>query len=107
MKEVRPDIVNISKFGTRPGTKAAKMKQLSRKIINDRTRKIVKVLEKIKLENNKKWLNWTGEVLIDEIGRKGGMTGRNFAYRPVLTKGELGNFYKVKINKIGPIILEG
>jgi len=107
MKEVKPDIVNVSKFGARPGTKAAKMKQLSRKIINDRTRKIVRVLEKIKLENNKKWLNWKGEVLIDETGKKGGMIGKNFAYKPILMKGKLGNFYKVKINKIGPRTLVG
>jgi len=107
MKEVKPDIVNVSKFGTRPRTKAAKMKQLSRKIINERVKKIVEVLEKIKLENNKKWLNWEGEVLIDEKGKKGGMIGRNFAYKPILTEGKLGSFHKVKINKIHPTFLVG
>jgi tRNA A37 methylthiotransferase MiaB len=107
IEEVKPDIVNISKFGARPRTKAAKMKQLSRSIINERTKKIVEIVEKMKLENNKKWLNWTGEVLIDEKGKKEGMIGRNFAYKPIVTKGKLGNFHKVKISKIRPTFLEG
>ncbi len=107
IKEVKPDIVNISKFGARPGTKASKMKQLSKKVINERTKKIVGVVHKIRLYNNKKWLNWEGEVLIDEKGRKGGMIGRNFAYKPILTEGELGSFHKVKINKVHPTFLVG
>jgi len=36
--------------------------------------------------------------LIDEIGKKGGLIGRNFAYKPVLTEGKLGTFKEVKIN---------
>jgi MiaB-like tRNA modifying enzyme len=107
IKKIKPDIVNVSKFGSRPGTKAARMKQLSRKTINERTRKIVEVVEKIKLGNNKKWLGWKGEVLIDEKGKKGGMIGRNFAYKPVLTKGKLGSFHKVKITKINPNFIVG
>ncbi len=107
MKEVKPDIVNVSKFGARPRTKAAKMKQLQRKIINERTKKIVELIEEMKLENNKKWLNWEGEVLIDEKGKKGGMVGRNFTYKPILTEGKLGSFHKVKINKVHPTFLVG
>lgn len=107
MKEMKPDIVNVSKFGARPRTKAAKMKQLPRKIINERAKKIVEVIEEIKLENNKKWLNWEGEVLIDEKGKKGGMVGRNFTYKPILTEGKLGRFHKVKINKVHPTFLVG
>jgi MiaB-like tRNA modifying enzyme len=107
IKEVKPDIVNISKFGSRPGTEAEEMVQLPRKAINDRTKKLVKLVEKIKLNNNKKWLNWQGEVLIDELGNKRGSIGRNFAYKPVLTKGDLGIFKKVKIKSVQPTYLIG
>jgi len=107
IREVKPDIVNISKFGPRPGTEAAKMEQLSRGIINERTKNLVKLVERIKLSNNRKWLNWEGEVLIDEIGKKGGVIGRNFAYKPVLTEGELGAFRKVKIKSVKPTYLIG
>lgn len=107
IKEVEPDIVHISKFGPRPGTEAAKMEQLPRKIINGRTKKFVEVVEKVKLKNNQKWLNWEGEVLIDETGKKGSIIGRNFAYKLVLTKGKLGTFRKVKIKSVRPTYLIG
>ncbi len=102
IKEVRPDIVNISKFGARPGTEAAKLKQLSPKIVKKRTRELYELVRKIQLENNKKWINWEGEVLIDEIGTKEGtFVGRNFAYKPIVVKGNelLGKFVKVKVEK--------
>lgn len=105
--KIKPDIVNISKFGSRPGTKAADMEQLDRKTINDRTKKLVNLTQKMKLKNNQKWLNWEGEVLIDEIGRKGGVIGRNFAYKPVLTKGRLGTFKKIRIKSVRPTYLIG
>jgi len=107
IKRIKPDIVNISKFGPRPGTEAAKMEQLSRKIINNRTKKLAELVERIKINNNQKWLNWEGKILIDEIGKKGGMIGRNFAYKPVLTKGKLGTFKKIKIKSIQPTYLIG
>jgi tRNA A37 methylthiotransferase MiaB len=52
-------------------------------------------------------LNWEGEVLIDEIGKKGGMIGRNFAYKPVLTTSKLGTFCEIKINEVYPTYLIG
>lgn len=107
IKKIKPDIINISKFGSRPGTKAAKMEQLPRRTINDRTKKLVNLVEKIKLNNNQKWLNWEGEVLIDEVGKKGGVIGRNFAYKPVLTEGGLGTFREVKIKSVRPTYLIG
>ena len=104
---MKPDIVNISKFGPRPGTEAAKMEQLSREIINNRTKTLVKLVEKIKLNNSQNWLGWGGEVLIDEMGKKGGFIGRNFAYKPVLTEGKLGTFKKIKIKSVQPTYLIG
>jgi MiaB-like tRNA modifying enzyme len=100
IKEIKPDIVNISKFGARPRTKAENMKQISREIINERTKKINEVVERVKIKNSAKWLNWEGEVLIDEIGKKGGMIGRNFAYKPIIINGKIGTFRKIRINKV-------
>lgn len=107
IEEIKPDIVNISKFGARPRTEAKKMRQLSREIITKRIKKINRIIEKIKIENNEKWLNWKGEVIIDEIGKKGGMIGRNFAYKPVLTSGKIGTFHEIKINEVYSTYLIG
>jgi len=97
MKEIKPDIVNISKFGARPGTKAAKMEQLSVKIMNERSKKLMEIVKKIQLKKNENWVGWEGDVLIDEVNKKNIM-GRNFAYKPVVLKeGKLGKIKRVKI----------
>ena len=106
IEEIKPDVVNLSKFGKRPGTLAAEMKQLPREVINERSRKVSKIIERTKLENNKKWLDWEGEVLIDEKTKKGKI-GRNFAYKPIAVEGKLGNFKKIKIIEVKPTYLVG
>jgi len=100
IKKFKPDIVNVSKFGKRPMTKAAEMKQLPNYTIKERAGRLVKMVKEIQLENNKKWLDWEGEVLLDEEGKKGGVIGRNFAYKPIVTKGKIGTFMRVKITEI-------
>ena len=100
IEKVKPDIVNISKFGKRPKTKAGEMEQIDRKTINKRSKIISELVRKISFESNKKWIGWNGEVLIDEI--KNFSEGRNFAYKPILIKEKLklGSFVNVKIVQV-------
>lgn len=46
LKKTKPDKVNISKFGSRPGTEASKMEQLPTKVVNERSRILHKMMEK-------------------------------------------------------------
>lgn len=101
IEKIKPDIVHISKFGPRPRTEAAKMRQLDRNLVNKRSLMLYKLVKKIMLEKNKKWIKWKGEILIDEIGTNNSFIGRNFAYKPVAIKTNkkiLGKFVEVKIN---------
>lgn len=99
VKRMKFDIVNISKFGARPGTTASKMKQLDIKTVNERSAKLHNLVKKIQLEINKKWIDWNGKILIDEKGTNNSFIGRNFAYKPVVLKEkvDLGKFFDVKI----------
>jgi len=99
IKKIKPDIVNISKFGLLPGTEAKKLKQLPRDVINKRCKELVEITKEISLDKNKKWLGWEGECLIDETGKNNTWIGRNFAYRPIVLQSgkNLGNFVDVKI----------
>jgi len=100
LEEIQPDFTNISGYSLMPGTKAATLPQLSTEIKKERTRKISEVVERIIMEKNKRWLGWTGEVLIDEYNyNKGNFIGRNYAYKPIILKERLriGEFVKVKI----------
>ncbi|MEM2139215.1 MAG: tRNA (N(6)-L-threonylcarbamoyladenosine(37)-C(2))-methylthiotransferase, partial [Candidatus Woesearchaeota archaeon] len=103
IEETRPDVLNISRFWPRPGTKASKIKQLPSEIVKERSIKLRELFYKIAKENNKKWLSWKGEILIDEIGKNDSFIGRNYAYKPVIIKKtnelKLGDFINVEIIK--------
>lgn len=113
MEEVRPDIVNVSKFFERPKTPAAKMQKdfLPLSEIKRRSSMASALAKRFSLENNRRWVGWTGEILIDETGKvQGSWVGRNFAYRPVVVKSAsnlIGKFVSVKIVKAFPTYLEG
>lgn len=111
LKGVRPDYVNISKFGKRPGTPADKLEQLKSEIVKRRSRIATGLVSQIALEKNKEWLDWEGEILITKKGKKPGQwLGRNFAYKPVLINKSgnlLGKMLKVKIIDASPAILTG
>jgi len=62
---------------------------------------LYELVREIQLKNNKKWVGWKGEVLVDEIGSKEStFISRNFAYKPIVLKSEenvFGRFLNVKI----------
>jgi threonylcarbamoyladenosine tRNA methylthiotransferase CDKAL1 len=98
IKETRPDVINLSRYSARPGTKASKMKQLDVAEVRRRSKIIFELAKKIAHERNKEWIGWRGEVLFDEIS-KGIVKGRNFAYKPVVVgeKVRLGQRTQVEI----------
>jgi len=100
IKETRPDVINLSRYSARPGTKAAKMKQLNVSEVKRRSKIVFELAKKIAYERNKEWLGWKGKVLFDEIS-DGVIKGRNFAYKPVIINEErrLGEKIQVEIIK--------
>ncbi|MCK5593088.1 tRNA (N(6)-L-threonylcarbamoyladenosine(37)-C(2))-methylthiotransferase, partial [Candidatus Bathyarchaeota archaeon] len=88
MEKVKPDIVNISKFFPRPNTPAEKLKpKIQPREINERSRKMAELVKSISLEKNHAWIDWKGQILIDEEGKKpDSWIGRNFAYKPIVVE---------------------
>lgn len=102
LQELKPDVLNISKFVARPNTSAAnKEDQIDGAEIKERSKKLTDIFDFIGFEQNRKWKNWTGEILIDEKGKPGTMKGRNFAYKPIIVADEceIGDKIKVRIAK--------
>jgi len=100
MAEVQPDIVNVSKFFSRPRTPAENMFALPPEEVNRRSREVAELSKRISFEKNRSWLGWEGKVLFDERGKGESWMGRNFAYKPVVVKdGEslLGLFAQVRV----------
>ncbi|MGQ9530560.1 MAG: tRNA (N(6)-L-threonylcarbamoyladenosine(37)-C(2))-methylthiotransferase [Candidatus Bathycorpusculaceae bacterium] len=112
IREIKPDIVNVSKFFARPGTTAAEMlNSVPSTEIKRRTGIAAELARAVAFERNRLWMGWSGEILVDEVGKtSGSWVGRNFAYKPIVIKsGEnlLGKVVRVKILEASPTYLEG
>ncbi len=109
IKEIQPDVVNISKFFPRPHTPAKKMMLLPPQEVKRRSKKMAELSRRISLEKNKAWINWEGTVIFDEKGKGNSWVGRNFTYKPMVTKASKilrGKFLKVRVVKAFPTYLE-
>jgi MiaB/RimO family radical SAM methylthiotransferase len=111
--EVKPDIVNVSKFFARPRTAAAEMQEdfVPFQEIKRRSNLAAKLASEVAFERNQPWVGWTGEIFVDEVGKiPGSWVGRNFAYKPVTitdTADLLGKSLRVKVVEGFPTFLKG
>jgi tRNA A37 methylthiotransferase MiaB len=108
INETRPDIVNLSRYSARSGTKASKMEQIDVSEVKRRSKIVFDLAKEISQERNEDWIDWQGQVLFDEIS-DGIIKGRNFAYKQVVVddKVRLGQKVNVKITKAMPNGLKG
>ncbi|MFX0021147.1 MAG: tRNA (N(6)-L-threonylcarbamoyladenosine(37)-C(2))-methylthiotransferase [Candidatus Hermodarchaeota archaeon] len=104
IKWLKPEILNVSKFTPRPGTKAKEMRQLNSRIIKERSIRLSRIFHNSLKNINKQWNGWKGEVLILHEGTERNQAfGRNFAYKNVFIddyNGGYGTFIKVRIKKV-------
>jgi len=115
IEDIQPDIVNVSKFFVRPKTTAADMQEdfVSSQEIKRRSGLTAKLAKEVAFERNQCWVGWTGEVIVDEVGKvSGSWIGRNFAYKPIVLKNSgsgdlIGKTFHVKIVKAFGTYLEG
>jgi threonylcarbamoyladenosine tRNA methylthiotransferase CDKAL1 len=87
LKETEPDIVNSSKYSSRSGTEACKLKQVDSYVVKQRSELLHKLIKEIGAKRNSIWKGWRGNVIIDEISENN-IQGRNYAYKPVLLSSE-------------------
>jgi tRNA A37 methylthiotransferase MiaB len=111
--EVKPEIVNLSKFFPRPRTSAAKMTSVfvPASEIKRRSCVVAELVKKVAFERNQHWVGWKGKVLVDEVGKvRGSWVGRNFAYKPIALKSRgslLGRTLQVELVKAHSTYLKG
>ena len=108
--QIKPDIVNISRFVARPGTRAEKReKQIPGGEIKERSRTMTSQFEWIAFSQNRKWKHWEGEIIIDEQGKDKAFIGRNHAYKPIMVEGDfvLGQKIRVKVTNTTKFSLSG
>jgi len=100
IKNIRPDITNITRFSARPLTKAKTMKgRIPTEKVKERSKFLTDLCRKISNEKNREHVGKTYNVLVTEKGKNQTFTGRAENYKQVVIKEKvgLGDFLKVKI----------
>jgi threonylcarbamoyladenosine tRNA methylthiotransferase CDKAL1 len=103
VKQLDPDVLNISRFWPRPGTEAAQMTgQLHGRETKERSRALTGLWKRLSVENGERWLGWRGEILIDEQGKGCTMMGRTPSYKAVAVETEAGpgEFVEVEVTGV-------
>jgi tRNA A37 methylthiotransferase MiaB len=90
IRRVKPNVINISKYGDRPNTLASKSKEkVETSTKKQRSRTLTKLVDELLVKSNEAWVGWSGPVIITEKGAKGGMIGRNESYKIVIVQESL------------------
>lgn len=103
LRDTQPDIVNLSRYGDRPGVPASKIyPKVHSKVSKRRTRELAEVIREISYSRNKRYLGKELEVLFLEI-KNSALLGRTRNYRVVVVKDHNlnpGFISLVKINDV-------
>jgi len=102
IKEIRPNIINISKFWPMPHTQAAKMKQVDLKEKKKRAIALMKLHNEIALEKNDKLIGNIIKAIVDEHGFQNTWLARDENYKLIAFKSNenlLGKIVSLKIIK--------
>ncbi len=100
LQNVHPEVVNISKYGDRPGTAASRANnKVDTSLKKDRSRQLSSLVSDSVTENNASWIGWSGEAIAVEAGSRGGVVCRNFAYKPIILheEVEMGSTVKIEV----------
>ncbi|MGC8932117.1 MAG: tRNA (N(6)-L-threonylcarbamoyladenosine(37)-C(2))-methylthiotransferase [Candidatus Methanodesulfokora sp.] len=96
IERAKPEVINISKYGRRPGTDAAKLRDLPADVVARRSRIMTDLSYKVKMERNLLHVGREYHVLVTEKIGNSVFQGRTEFYRPVVLKGDL---------KIGDVVI--
>lgn len=98
LKDVKPDIIHISKYMHRPGAISSSLEEIDHQVMKDRSHRLNKVKTEVMLENNLKYVGTHQKVLITSEGSRGGYVGYTNNYKNIIVdEAEIGTFMDVEI----------
>jgi len=98
LKDIKPDIIHISKYMHRPGAISSSLDEIDHKVMKDRSHRLNKVKTEVMLENNLKYVGTHQKVLILSEGSRGGYVGYTNSYKNIIIdEAEIGTFMDVEI----------
>ena len=102
VRRVRPDIVNVTRFSSRPGTPAATMPdQIVGWRVKERSRRLTTLRFRIVRDIHRRFVGREVDVLVTEAGKTGSFLARTPEYRQVVLRepARLGEFTRVRIDE--------
>ncbi len=85
INSIKPDVLNISQFSSRPGIEAKKYKPLPSRTKKKRSKLLSSTFSKIRSQIIRdKWQDWQGWAVFERRLKNGQGLYRNFAYIPVV-----------------------
>ena len=105
IEKIKPEVLNRSNFGKRPGTSAARLKEISSSQMKKRATKLMKLHLQICKNNQETWIGKEVRVLIDKKGFENTWLGRSNNYKLFAVHSKrniLGKFVNVKVKKLLP-----
>ncbi len=111
IRELRFEVVNISRFGARPHAEASRMEQLPTETINARSKEASRVVRAVQRDINERYIGSRVDVLFTESA-KSSVNGRIGSYRQVVvmkggTEPKLGERREVLIDRVSANVLYG
>lgn len=100
ISSVRPQVVNISKYGDRPRTAASRSKdKVDTFAKKERSRRLSRLVHDMVVEDHRSWINKIERILVTGTAPKGGTMGRTDTYLPVIVVARIpvGSTVEVKI----------
>ena len=98
IRDVEPEIVNITRFSKRRFTRAYRLKEIPSWIVKERSRKLTSLVKEIGFKRNRVFIGKRMRVLVTKNGKDNTMLARTNSYRPVVLKNaKIGEFLDVKI----------
>ncbi len=110
LHRLKPNIVNITRFSSRPGTPAAMLKnKLTGSTIKKRSREMTALRFKLSRELNEQEIGRQYQILITERVKVGSVLGRTDYYQPVVVKKalQLGSWVDVTVTEAADAYLIG
>ncbi len=99
IKDIEPDVLNITRFSPRPGTKADDFDEVKSKIKKERSKRLTELKKVIARDQKEKEVGSIKNVLVTKDGKKDTMIGKDMDYNTVVIEDdvEIGEFVDVEI----------
>lgn len=108
IEEVQPDFLHISKYHHRPGSHSSDLQEIEHQKMKKRSKELNELKAVIALRNNERLVGKVLQVLVTDVGSKGGFIGRTDSYKTVVVdNASLGSFVNVEITEAKGTYLMG